>query len=178
MTHSTRFIRLAQLLFTSQIPEDERAQAKQLVEHFKKSETDLQSWVDTIENNLNVFENYHGNETALVIIAEKFEETMEKQKQHYEKIINELKKIIEALGEIKDVEIQEMIINITSASEEFSEIFNELIDLPVSIGETGFIQKFKDASKQIISKSESFLEVIQRVRDYIMKNVLHEFSLS
>jgi len=178
MDHSARFIRLAQLLFTSDISDDEIAVAKKVIDMFDKAEMDLQDWVDSIENNLEVFKNYHGKETSLVIISETFEETIARQKQKYERIIASIKQAIELLNNIQDVEMQDMVTNLTKASEEFTTLYNELTDMQLKIGEPGFIQEFKDISQKILDGNQPLFDVISRVRDYMLKNILGEQSLS
>lgn len=178
MTHSKRFQRIAQLLFTSDISEDEAAIAKKTIDIFDKAELDLQDWVDSIENNLDVFKNYHGKETSLVIISETFEKTIAKQKQKYERIIASIKQAIELLNKIQDVEMQDMVTNITKSTEEFTQLYNELTDMQLKIGEPGFIREFKDISQRILDNNEPLFDVISRVRDYMMKNILGEQALS
>ena len=63
-------------------------------------------------------------------------------------------------------------------SEEFTEKYNELTNLPIKIGEEGFIQKFKDLSQEVLDNNESFFDVIQRIKDYMLKNILGEQSLT
>lgn len=178
MNYSKRFQRIAQLLFTSDISDDETAIAKKVIEIFDKAELDLKSWIDAIESNLDMFNNYHGKETSLVVISEKFEEMKEKQKQKYEAIISTIKQAVEMLNKIQDVEMQDMISNLTKASEEFTEMYNEMADMQIKIGEVGFIQEFKDLSQKILDNNEPFFDVISRVRDYMQKNILGEQSLT
>jgi hypothetical protein len=197
MIHSQRFRRIAQLLFTSDISDDENALAQKIVDIFDKAELDFQDWVDSIENNLEVFKNYHGKENSLVVISEVFEETMAKQKEKYEKIIggvapepedsaggqqavagSGIKQAIELLNKIQDVEMQDMVTNLTKASEEFTEMYNELTDMQLKIGEPGFIQEFKDLSQKLLDNNEPFFDVLSRIRDYMMKNILGEQALS
>jgi hypothetical protein len=177
-SYSARFKKLAQLLFTSEIDDEELSTAKKVVDILDKVKVDLERWVETIESNLEVFNDYHGSETAIVSWTEQYDKVNETQKKKYELIVKTIKQVIEIMDKIQDVEMQDMIINLTNASEEFTTIYNELTDLPVKIGEEGFIQKFKDASKKVLDNNEPFVEVIQRVRDYIMKNILGEQSLS
>lgn len=178
MNYSKRFLRIAQLLFTSDISDEESSIAQKVVEIFDKAELDLQSWIDAVENNLNVFKNYHGKETSLVVMAEKFEEMKEDQKVKYERIIATIKQAIELLNKIQDVEMQDMVSNLTKASEEFTEQYNEMADMPVKIGEVGFIQQFKDLSQKLLDNNEPFFDVISRIRDYMQKNILGEQSLT
>lgn len=178
MTYSNRFRRIAQLLFTSDISEEEHAHAENIIKMFEKAESDLQSWVDGIENNLNVFKDYHGKETSLVVISEVFEKTMEKQKQKYEEVIKIIKKAIDMTADIQDIEMQDMMTNLTKTSEEYTELYNELSNLPIKIGEDGFIQKFKDISQRLLDGNQSFFDVLQRIKDYMMKNILGEQSLT
>lgn len=176
--YSARFLRLAQLLFTNEIPKKDSKAAAEAIDAFKKAEIDLQSWLDNIEKNLNVFDNYHGPEKALVIISEKFDDITKKQKEKYERVINSIKKAIDMVMDIQDVEMQDMITNLTKLSEDFSEIFNELNDSALKIGEAGFIEQFKNGSQKIIDNSESFFDVLTRVKDYMEKNILGQQSLS
>lgn len=178
MDYSERFRRLAQLLFTSDISDEEQALAQKVIDIFDKAEINLQDWVDSIENNLDVFKNYHGKESSLVVISQVFEETKEKQKKRYEGIITTIKQAIEMLDKIQDVEMQDMVSNLTKASEEFTSMYNELTDMQLKIGEQGFIQEFKDLSQKLLDNNEPFFDVISRVRDYMMKNILGEQSLS
>lgn len=178
MNYSPRFKRLAQLLFTSDIGENEIATANKVVDIFNKAEIDFQNWIDSIENNLGVFNNYHGKETSLVIISEVFEQTMEKQKTKYERIIATIKQAIELSNKIQDVEMQDMITNLTKASEDFTEKYNQITDMQLKIGEAGFIQEFKDLSQQILNNNKPFFDVIERVKDYVLKNILGEQQLS
>lgn len=178
MRPSARFIRLAQLLFTSDISKSEISIAQKVIDIFDKAEIDFQDWVESIEKNLDVFKNYHGKEKSLVVISEIFEKTIEKQKQKYERIISSIKQGIELLNDIQDVEMQDMITNLTKASEEFTELYNELTDMQLKIGEAGFIQEFKDVSQKIIDGNESLFDVISRVKDYMLKNILGEQQLS
>lgn len=175
---ATRFNRIAQLLFTSDISEEELSIAKKAIDIFERAESDFQDWVNSIEKNLDVFKNYHGKEKSLVVISEVFEDTMEKQKQKYERVITSIKQGIELLNNIQDVEMQDMITNVTKASEEFTEIYNEMTDMQLKIGEAGFIQEFKDISQKIIDGYEPLLDVIARIRDYMLKNILGEQQLS
>lgn len=178
MDHSKRFLRLAQLLFTSEISKEESGLAKKVIDLFDKAELSLQDWVDSIEKNLDIFKNYHGKETSLVVISEKYEETIEKQKQKYESIISTVKQAIQFLNKIQDVEMQDMVTNLTKASEEFSEMYNELTDMQIKIGEVGFIQEFKDISQRLLDNNEPLFDVITRINDYMKKNILGEQSLS
>lgn len=178
MTYSQRFLRIAQLLFTSNISEEETSRARKVIDTFDKAELDLQDWVDSFEKNLNVFKNYHGKESSLVVISEVFEEIMEKQKQKYERIIGTVKQAIEQLNKIQDVEMQDMVSNLTKASEDFTELYNQVTDMQLKIGEPGFIQEFKDLSQRILDNNEPFFDVISRVKDYMKKNILGEQSLS
>ena len=178
MNYSNRFRRIAQLLFTSDISDEETAVAQKVIDIFVKAELALQDWVDSLEKNLEVFKNYHGKESSLVVISEVFEETMARQKQKFEGIIASLKQAIEMLNNIKDVEMQDMVTNLTKASEEFSELYNELTDMQLKIGEPGFIQEFKDISQKLLDGNEPLFDVISRVKDYMMKNILGEQSLS
>ena len=178
MDYSKRFRRIAQLLFTSDISDDEIAVANKVIEIFDKSELDLQDWVDSIENNLDVFKNYHGKESSLVVISQAFEDTMQKQKEKYERMIITIKQAIEMLNNIQDVEMQDMVSNLTKASEEFTSMYNELTDMQLKIGEPGFIQEFKDISQKLLDNNEPFFDVISRIRDYMMKHIIGEQSLS
>lgn len=178
MNYSNRFRRIAQLLFTSDISDEEMSIAQKSIDMFEKAETTLQDWLDSVEKNLQVFKNYHGKETSLVVISEVFEETMEKQKKKYEGIISSIKQAIELLNKIQDVEMQDMITNLTKTSEEFTELYNELTDMQLKIGEAGFIQEFKDISQRIIDENESFFDVLSRIKDYMLKNILGEQQLS
>lgn len=178
MTYSARFYKIAQLLFTSQISDDEKKTAEEIVDVLEKNELDFQNWLDAIQKNLDLFNNYHGSEEGLVVISEKFEEIQKQQKEKYEKIITDIKKAIDLMGKMQDVEMQDMINNLTKVSEDFTELFNELNNLPVKIGEKGFAQKFKDASQVILDNNEPFLDILERIKNYIMKNVMGEQSLS
>lgn len=178
MDHSQRFRRIAQLLFTSNISEEEQSLAQKIIDIFDKAEIDFQDWVDSVENNLDVFKNYHGKETSLVVISQAYEETIQKQKEKYERVIVAIKQAIEKLNDIQDVEMQDMVSNLTKTSEEFTEMYNELTDMQLKIGEQGFIQEFKDLSQKLIDNNEPFFDVISRVKDYMMKNILGEQSLS
>lgn len=178
MTHSERFRRIAQLLFTSDISDEEVNLAQKVVDLFDKAELDLQDWINAVEKNLDVFKEYHGKETSLVVISEIFEETMKRQKEKYERIIQMIKQAIELLNEIQDVEMQDMVSNLTKASEEFTTLYNELTDMQLKIGEAGFIQEFKDISQKLVDNIDPFFDVVSRVRDYMMKNILGEQSLS
>lgn len=178
MNYSKRFVRISQLLFTSQISPEEQAIAQKVIDIFNKAELSLQSWIDSIESNLEVFKNYHGKEKSLVVISESFDSTMEKLKQKYERLVASIKEAIDLLGDIQDVEMQDMISNLTKASEEFTELFNELTGMQLKIGETGFIQEFKDLSQKILDGNEPFFDVLSRVKDYMQKNIMGEQSLS
>lgn len=178
MEQSKRFQRLAQLLFTSDITEDEIGIAKNVIDIFDKAEMGLKDWVDSIEKNLDVFKNYHGKETSLVVISERFEETIERQKQKYERVIAMLKQAIEFLNKIQDVEMQDMVSNLTKTSEDFTSLYNEMTDMQIKIGEVGFMQAFKDISQKLLDNNEPLFDVISRVRDYMQKNILGEQSLS
>ena len=178
MTPSKRFIRLAQLLFTSEISSEEHQHAKQIVDILDKAIDEFSEWLETLERNLEVLNNYHGNESSLVVISETFDNVMEKQKERYEKIIQQIKQAIELVGEIEDVELQDMITNVTNTSEEYTELYNQLTNMPVKIGEQGFIQKFKDLSQKLLDGNEPFFDVLEGMRDYLMKNVLSEQSLT
>lgn len=178
MTYSKRFYKIAQLLFTTEVSDEEKNAARKVSDELNKIDLDLKSWIETMSKNLEVFNNYHDNEKSLVVISEKFEQTQQKQKQNYERIINDLKKTIESMGTFHDVEMQDMVVNLTKTSEEFTKLYNEINNLPNKIGEVGFIQSFKDASQKLIDSDEALFDVIERVKDYIMKNVLGEQSLS
>lgn len=178
MNYSNRFLRISQLLFTSEVSEEDTAIATKIVDMLEKIENDLQSWSDTVENNLGVFNNYHGKEKALVVISDQFENTKQKQKEKYERIIDLIKKSIELIDKVQDVEMQDMITNLTKVSEEYTEKYNALTDLPFKIGEAGFIQEFKDASQTLIDGIEPFFDVVNRIKDYIMKHMLGEQALS
>jgi uncharacterized protein YjgD (DUF1641 family) len=177
---SDRFEKIAQLLFTSKISDEEHNTAEKVVDILDKAKVDLERWLETIENNLEVLSDpkFATDENSLVMMTEKYEDVNKTQKEKYERILQSIKQAIDIMGTIQDVEIQDMIVNFTKASEEFTTIYNELTDLPTKIGEEGFIKKFKDASSKILANDEPFLEVIQRVRDYIMKNIMGEQSLS
>lgn len=178
MNHSKRFYRIAQLLFTSDISDEESSIAQKVIDIFDKAETDFQDWVDSIESNLEVFNNYHGKESALVRISHTFENTIKKQKEKYERMIIAIKQAIEMLDNIKDVEMQDMVSNLTKTSEEFTERYNELTDMQLKIGEQGFIQEFKDLSQKLLDGNEPFFDVLARIKDYMMKHILGEQSLS
>lgn len=178
MKPSSRFLKIAQLLFSGQIDEDEINTAKKAIDMFNKAEIDFNDWLETIQKNLDVFNNYHGKETSLVIISEAFEDTMKKQKEKYEKIILSIKQAIEILDKIQDVEMQDMITNFAKTTEGFTSKYNELTDMTSKIGDEGFIQVFKDNSQKIIDGSDSFFDVLGRVKDYMIKNILDEQSLS
>jgi len=178
MNYSKRFLRIAQLLFTSDISDEETAIANKVVGIFDKAELDLKSWIDAIENNLDIFKNYHGKETTLVRISKEFEAMKEEQKEKYERIIATIKQAIEILNKIQDVEMQDMVSNLTKASEEFTEMYNEMADMQLKIGEVGFIQQFKDLSQKLIDNNKPFFDVISRIRDYMQKNILGEQSLT
>ncbi len=178
MNYSARFLKISQLLFTNEISPEEHKTAEQVVDLLDKAKVDLERWLEAIENNLEVLSNPELSETGIVSWTEKYDEVNKTQKEKYERIIQSIKQSIEVMGNIKDVEMKEMIVNFTKASEEFTIIYNELTDLPIKIGEKGFIQKFKDASQKVLDNKESFIEVIQRIRDYIMKNVMGEMSIS
>jgi len=196
MTYSKRFQKIAQLLFTSDISDDEANLAQNIVDIFDKIELDLKDWTDSIENNLEVFKNYHGKEVSLVVISEAFEETMLKQKEKYERIIGGIepqtqqqansdqqlvggiKQAIELLSKIQDVEMQDMISGLTEASEEFTEIYNELTDMQLKIGEPGFVQEFKDISQKILDNNDPLFDILDHIKNYMMKNILGKQSLS
>lgn len=177
-SYSKRFKRLAQLLFTSEISDEEKSVGRQIADMFDKIEIDLKKWIDTIENNMNVFRNFHGGEKSLVNISQRFEEVQKKQKENYERIIQSIKQGIELINTIQDVEMQEMVANLGAASEEFTEMYNEITDMQLKIGEDGFIQQFKDASQKIVDNNKFFFDVLERIQDYVMKNVLDEQALS
>lgn len=175
---SKRFIRISQLLFTSDISDKEIDTTQKIIDIFEKAEISFRDWVDSIKTNLNVFNNYHGKETSLVIISEVFEETKKKQKQKYERIITSIKHGIELLNKVQDVEMQDMVTNLTKTSEEFTKLYNELIDMQLKIGEPGFIQEFKDMSQKILDNHESLIDVLNRIKTYMLKNILGEQQLS
>lgn len=176
--YSYRFKKIAQLLFTSDINDNELSVAQKSIDVFDKVETDLTNWIDSIKKNLAVFTKYHGKETSLVTISEVFEETLEKQKQKYERMIAGIKQGIELLNNIQDVEMQDMVTNLTKASEEYSETYNELIDMTIKIGEAGFIQEFKDVSQKIVNGNKPLFEIIDRIKNYMVKNIMGEQRLS
>lgn len=181
MNNSKRFTRLAQLLFTSVVSDEEKQYAKKAVDAFIKLSAEFGHWLDTIENNLNVLAHYkeqHGDEKALVVAAEKFADIQEKQKENYERIINDLKRAIEYTDNFKDIEMQEIAVNLTRASEEFTKVYNELIDLPQKIGEDAFLDSFISGSQKLLAGKEGLVDMLERVRVYIQKNVLDEQSLS
>jgi hypothetical protein len=178
MNYSNRFYKLAQILFTNEINKQEKDAAQKSIELLDKIELDLQAWLDTIEKNLEVFNNYHGAENALVAIAEKFEKVETEQKQKYERVIVDIKEMIELVNKIQDVEMQNMVVNLTKASEEFTELYNELTDMSLKIGEEGFIQKFKDESQKILDNNEGFFDILKHLKDYMQKNIMGEHALS
>lgn len=175
---SKRFIRISQLLFTSDISDKEVSIAEKAIDIFNKTELDLQDWIDSIEKNLGVFKNYHGKETSLVVISEVFEKTITKQKTKYERIVVSIKQSIELLNDIQDVEMQDMITNLTKAFEEFTELYNELTDMQLKIGEAGFIQEFKDISQKILDNHQPLFDALIHIKDYMLKNILGEQQLS
>lgn len=180
--YSKRFIKISQLLFTSDISDNEISIAKQVINTFEKAENDLHSWLESIENNLNVFKEYdknnQGNESKLVGISEVFQSTIEKQKQKYEKVINSIRQAIESVGSIQDIEMKDMITNLTKASEDFTELYNELIDLPIKIGENGFLEQFINISQDLKNNNESFFDVIQHIKEYMLTNIVGEQKLT
>lgn len=178
MKPSQRFVRLAQLLFTHEVSEEEHNTAKQIVDLLDKTIDEFAAWEESLEKNLEVFNNYHGSENALVIISEKFDNTINKQKERYEHIVKMIKDVIGLVGEIEDVEMQEMVGNITSTSEKYTELYNEMADMGLKPGEPGFIQKFKDLSQKLIDGNAPFFDVLEGIRDYVMTNVLGEQSLT
>lgn len=178
MTYSTRFYKIARLLFTSEISEEEKAIAQKIIKTFETAERDLEAWADSVEKNLEVFNNYHEPESQLVVITEKFEEVQEKLKQKYERMIQKLKEGIELLNKIQDVEIQEMISGVMMASEEYTELYNKLTDMPYKIGEVGFIREFKEISQKLVDNNQPFFDAIQHIKDYLLKNVLDRQALS
>lgn len=175
---SPRFRRLAQLLFTSEISEDDKATARRAVDMLDRAATGLGNWLETIESNLEHFNNYHGQDSALADIAPTYEEAIEKQKTRYEEVIALLKKAVDVLAKVQDVELEEIIGSLTQESQKFTELYNELTGLPVPIGSAGFIQKFKDTSKLIVDNNDPFFDIIERAEKYIKKNILGEQSLS
>jgi hypothetical protein len=178
MTYSQRFLRLAQILFTSKIPDEEKQIAKQIITGLNKIQISFNEWIKTIENNLDVFNNYHGKETSLIVISETFNATIEKQKNKYEKIMESLKQAIELMGNIQDIKLEKMITNITSTSEELTELYNKLTDMEIKIGEVGFVQEFKTNSEVIINYNITFVEVIDTLKEHILENILGKQSLS
>jgi len=177
-TYSKRFIRIAQLLFSTEITQEEKNIASEVVDMLDKSITELQDWLETVENNLNVFNKYKGSDKSLVVIAEQYEETQAKQKSRYEKILMTIKEAIDLITKIQDIEMREMITNLTKSSEAFTKVYNELTDLPIGIGEDGFLEAFKTTSQKVIDSNQPFIDVLTRIKDYIMKNVLGEQSLT
>ncbi len=178
MNYSNRFYKIARLLFTSEISEEEKAIALKVIKTFEDAEISLQAWIDSIEKNFETLKGYHEPESSLVVITEKFNEVQQKLKEKYEQVIATLKEGIELLSKIQDVELQEMVSSVMVASEEYSELYNKLTDLPFKIGETGFIQEFKDISQKLIDNNEPFFDAVQHVKDYLMKNVLDRQALS
>ncbi len=179
MNYSNRFLKISQLLFTSDISDQEKEVAQQVVDMLDKIHVDLERWIEGIVKNLDIIGAVpQDKEAGLVGWTENYEKMVERQKEKYEKMIQAIKQSIEIMNGIQDIEMQDMVTNLTKASESFTEIYNELADLPIKIGEEGFVQKFKDASKNIIDNDKPFLEVIQRIRDYIMKNIIGARALS
>jgi methyl-accepting chemotaxis protein len=178
---SKRFYHIAQILFTSIIDEEEKQLAQKAVSDLNKTNTQLKHWLDAIEKNLKTLAYYkeqQGTDKALVVVSDKFKDISEKQKANYERLINELKSVIENINNFQDVEMQDMIVNLTKASEEFTGLYNEINDLPHAIGEDGFLDAFIDTSKKLLLGKDSFIEVIDRIKTYIQKNILDEQSLS
>lgn len=181
MTTSNRFNRIAQILFTSTIDEVDKQHAKQAVEDLSTLSSDFNYWIDTIENNVDVLKHYkeqNGDEKSLVVINEKFNDKQEKQKENYENIIKKLKKIIEDTESFKDIEMQEMISNLAKISEEYTKLYNEVINLQQKIGEEGFLDDFLAVSQKVLNDKDNLIEMFERVKTYIQKNILDEQSLT
>jgi bacterioferritin len=65
--HSERFEKLAQLLFTSDVSEEDYNTAKKVLGQLSAAESDLQDWIDTIQSNLDLLSRFQGPEKSLVL---------------------------------------------------------------------------------------------------------------
>jgi hypothetical protein len=82
------------------------------------------------------------------------------------------------MNSIADIRMSDLISNFTRISKDYSDKYNELINMESGIGEEGFLDEFRKLSDDLVKSVVPFIEILDDLKEHITQNILGRHSLA